>query len=55
VGEVRWERGPGTVGEQPYALRFADGCAFVVRFGMLPFDDRVTVQAILGPDGARRQ
>jgi hypothetical protein len=52
VSEVQWQSSPGALDAGPYALRFADGYTYVVRFGMLPFDDRITLEGILGPGGA---
>jgi hypothetical protein len=55
VSDVQWEPGVVLTDGQRYALRFADGYGIVVLFGLLGFDDGVTLQGLIGPGGVRIQ
>jgi hypothetical protein len=55
VSNVRWEPGVVLTDGQRYALRFPDGYGIVVLFGLLGFDDGVTLQGLVGPGGVRIQ
>jgi len=53
VSNVRWHRGAVPPDGQRYALRFADGYAIVVLFGLPGLDDSATLQGLIGPGGVR--
>ncbi len=49
VSDVRWERGLVLGGRSANALRFADGYAIVVLFGLPGLDDTATLQGLSAP------